>query len=138
MEGAGGFARLELYGAYGEETAERKNACARVIAAAGDRRKRVAGYGASNTVTTLMWQFDLTEKLEFLADDNPRKQGLYSPGAHIPVVASEELYARRPDHVIILAWNYAEPIVTRHKRFLAEGGEFVIPLPDLKIVKAQD
>ncbi len=136
MENGRGFAGLELYRAYGEAIAERKNALARVIDDARARGKRVAGYGASNTVTTLMWHFGLSEKLEFLADDNPRKQGLYSPGAHIPVVASEELYVRRPDHVIILAWNYAKPIIRRHQRFLAEGGEFVIPLPELKIVQA--
>jgi SAM-dependent methyltransferase len=136
MENRRGFARPEVFRAYGEAIAERKNALARVIDSARARGRRVAGYGASNTVTTLMWHFDLTGKLEFLADDNPRKQGLYSPGAHIPVVASEELYVRRPDHVIILAWNYARPIIKRHRRFLAEGGEFVVPLPELKIVQA--
>jgi len=94
----------------------------------------VAGYGASTTTTTLTWHFELTRKLAFLADDNPQKYGLFSPGAHIPVVPSDELYVRRPDYVIVLAWNYAEPIIKRHQRFLKEGGKFIVPLPELRIV----
>jgi hypothetical protein len=94
----------------------------------------IAGYGASTTTTTLMWHFELTRKLAFLADDNPHKHGLFSPGVHIPVVPSGELYVRRPDYVIVLAWIYAEPIIRRHQRFLEEGGKFIIPLPELKVV----
>lgn len=95
----------------------------------------VAGYGASTTTTTLMWNFELTRKLAFIVDDNPHKHGLFSPGVHIPVVPSDELYVRRPDCVIVLAWNYAEPIIKRHQRFLAEGGKFIVPLPELRVIQ---
>jgi len=40
----------------------------------------------------------------------------------------------RPDYVVILAWQYSETIMGRHRRFLEEGGSFVIPLPELKVV----
>ena len=80
------------------------------------------------------FSFHLTKKLDFLADDNPLKQGLYSPGCHIPVLSSAELYVRRPDYVVILAWNYAEPIIKRHKKFINEGGKFIVPLPKLRVV----
>jgi SAM-dependent methyltransferase len=130
------FAEPAVFREFGAAIARRKVAVAAVVDDARARGKTVAGYGASTTVTTLMWHFDLTEKLEFLADDNPLKQGLFAPKCHLPVLPSQELYARRPDYVVILAWNYAQPIMERHRRYIAEGGTFVIPLPDIKLVSA--
>jgi SAM-dependent methyltransferase len=136
MESARGFGQPQVYSEYARAIDARKQALTRLLDGARAQGKTVAGYGASTTVTTLMWHFGLTDKIDFLADDNPRKEGLYSPGCHVPVVASKEIYSRRPDYVIILAWNYAQPIIDRHRRFLEEGGKFVIPLPDLRVVEA--
>ncbi|MEI8033270.1 MAG: class I SAM-dependent methyltransferase [Chlorobiaceae bacterium] len=130
------FSRPALYQRYGVEISRRKKALAEVIDAALAAGQSVAGYGASTTVTTLMWHFDLTQKLEFLADDNPRKQGLFAPACCLPVLSSDELYTRKPDYVVILAWNYAEPIIKRHQRYLDEGGAFIVPLPELQLIRA--
>jgi SAM-dependent methyltransferase len=132
-----GFTDPQIYRSYGAAIDERKSALAKVVDTARAQGKRVAGYGASTTVTTLMWHFELTQKLDFLADDNPVKQGLFAPVCHIPVLPSDELYTRKPDYVVILAWNYAEPIMKRHQRYLDEGGTFVIPLPELRVVSAR-
>ena len=129
-----GFDKPEIYREYGAAIAARRDAVLKVVDDARARGKTVAGYGASTTVTTLMWDFELSEKLEFLADDNPLKQGLFAPKCHLPVLPSQELYSRRPDYVVILAWNYAEPIMKRHQRYLVEGGTFVVPLPELRVI----
>jgi hypothetical protein len=60
---------------------------------------------------------------------------MFSPGAHIPVLPSSDLTARRPDIVVILAWIYAEPIIRRNSAYIEMGGEFVTPLPDMKVIK---
>lgn len=129
-----GFHQPAIYREYGAAIAARKAAVTKVVDEARAQGKTVAGYGASTTVTTLMWHFDLAQKLEFLVDDNPLKHGLFAPKCHLPVLPSEELYTRRPDYVLILAWNFAEPIMKRHRRYVDEGGTFVIPLPELKVV----
>jgi SAM-dependent methyltransferase len=98
------------------------------------QNRRIAGYGASPTVTTLLHQFDLGKRLEFLVDDNPVKQNTYSPGHHIPVYPSDALYSRGVDVVAILAWNYAQPIQARHQAFLENGGRFLVPLPSLQVL----
>ncbi len=96
--------------------------------------KSVAGYGASTTTTTLLYHFELASRIGFIVDDNPLKQGLFSPGAHIPVLPSSALAERKPDVVVILAWIYAEPIVARNVEFLRNGGAFLIPLPVPKLI----
>jgi SAM-dependent methyltransferase len=94
----------------------------------------IAGYGASPTVTTLINQFDLAQRLDFLVDDNPSKQRTFSPGHHVPVYPGEEIYNREADVIAVLAWNFATPIVSRHRRFIESGGQFIVPLPTLQVV----
>jgi len=94
----------------------------------------VAAYGASTTATTLLYHFELEERLNFIVDDNPLKDGMFSPGAHIPVYSSHALYTHKPDIVVILAWQYADAIIRKHERFQQAGGKFLIPLPNMKIL----
>jgi hypothetical protein len=64
-------------------------------------------------------------------DDAPLKQGTFTPGKHIPVLPTKAIYAKRPRYLLILAWNFAESIIEKHKEF---GGSFIVPLPNLRIV----
>jgi len=98
------------------------------------RGKTVAGFGAPAKATTLMYHFDIgPDLIDFIVDDSPLKQGLYSPGMHIPVLGSEAIYDRKPDAIVILAWNFADPIMSNHGRYLEQGGRFVVPLPSVEI-----
>jgi len=96
--------------------------------------KTLAGYGASVGVVTLLYEFGLGDLLSFIADDNVRKHNTFSPGQHIPVYAPESLYDRHADAVVILAWLYADPIMKKHPQFTAKGGQFIIPLPTVRLV----
>ena len=89
----------------------------------------LGGYGASATSTSLIYHFDLGDRLAFIADDNPQRQGTLSPGHHIPVVPPDALYDRGTDAVLLLAWRYADAIIAKHQRFLQDGGRFIVPLP---------
>lgn len=93
--------------------------------------KRIAGYGASVGTVTLVEQFQLGPVLEFVADDNPLCENIASADYRIPVGSSELIYERKPDSIIVLAWRYADPIIGKHQRYLAAGGEFIIPLPKI-------
>ncbi len=94
--------------------------------------RRIAGYGAPAKATTLMHQFNLgREQLDFIVDDSPLKQGLYTPGKEVPVLASTALAERKPDYLLLLAWNFAESIIDRCAEFRAKGGKIIVPLPEL-------
>ena len=41
-------------------------------------------------------------ELRYIYDDFEVKQGLYSPGHHIPVLPSQEIYNRRPDYIVVI------------------------------------
>jgi len=97
--------------------------------------KTIAGFGAPTKATTLMAHFGLDETLlDFIVDDNPLKQGLFTPTTHIPVLSADVLYERKPDYLLILAWNFAEPIMKMHQKYRDEVGQFILPMPNPEIV----
>jgi 2-polyprenyl-3-methyl-5-hydroxy-6-metoxy-1,4-benzoquinol methylase len=110
-----------------------KKEIASLVASRKAAGKKLAAYGASVGTTTLIQQFGIGESLDFVADDNPLCESLAGFGYRVPVLRSEAIYQRKPHSIIVLAWRYAEPIMGKHQRFLAEGGEFVIPLPSVSV-----
>src|SRR5207302_10573253 len=80
--------------------------------------KRIAGFGAPAKATTLMYHLGITpEMIEFIVDDSPLKQGRFTPGMHIPVLPAKAIYERRPDYLLLLAWNFTKPIIDKHGAF---------------------
>ncbi|TSC79471.1 MAG: SAM-dependent methyltransferase [Parcubacteria group bacterium Gr01-1014_29] len=95
----------------------------------------IAGYGAPAKGNTLLNYFGITkDMLMYIVDDSSWKQNRLTPGTHIPVVADRELQERRPDYILILAWNFADPIMKKLNSFSASGGKFIIPVPEPHIV----
>lgn len=129
-----GLHEVSIFSKYANQIDERKNALLNVIQKLKSEGKKVVGYGASTTVTTLMYHYELTNLLDYLIDDNERKHGLFSPGCHLPVVSSSVFRTDPPDVVVILAWQYAMPIMDKNKDFLEHGGLFIVPLPNLQII----
>ena len=129
-----GITKPRIYREWFAAIEDRKNAVLAYIHAAILAGKTVAAYGASTTTTTLLYHFELTSRIAFIVDDNALKQGLFSPGAHIPVLSSRELAEKKPDIVVILAWIYADPIVARNQEFIRNGGTFLVPLPSPKTI----
>ncbi len=71
-------------------------------------------YGAPAKLTTLLHATGMTDRVEYVVDDNPLKQGRYVPGTRIPILPVSTLYERRPKAVLIAVWNFAEDIKARH------------------------
>lgn len=97
--------------------------------------KKLAGYGAPAKGNTLLNFFGIgPDVLDFLADKNALKQGLFSPGMHIPVVSPEMILEEQPDYLLILAWNFADEIIEQEEEFRKRGGQFIVPIPEPAII----
>jgi len=102
---------------------------------AKQRGKKICGYGAPGKGNTLLNYCGIrTDFLDFTTDANPYKQGKFTPGARIPIVAPEMIRTARPDYVLILPWNLREEI-TKQAAYIREwGGQFVVPIPEVRVL----
>jgi hypothetical protein len=75
--------------------------------------------------------------LPFIVDRSPLKQGLLTPGQHIPVHGPEKLLKERPDVALILAWNFAEEIFQQQAEYRQQGGQLAVPLPVPRFLNEQ-
>lgn len=92
--------------------------------------RSVAGYGAPAKGNTLLCACGIgPDRLAFTVDRSPMKQGLLTPGSHIPVYAPEALLEEQPDVCLILAWNFADEILQQQSAYRERGGNFALPLP---------
>ncbi len=95
-----------------------------------DQGKNIIGYGAPAKGNTLLNYCGIgMNLLDYIVDDSSFKQGLFTPGMHIPVVSFEKLVTHPPDYVLILAWNFADAIIRKSSVILPEGTKFIIPVP---------
>ena len=133
-EAALGLHGPAAYRTFFENINERKNELRSLLQQLRREGRRVVGFGAPAKATTLMYHFGLgPDVLEYVIDDSPLKQGLFTPGLHVPIVPSNRLYESKPDYVLILAWNFAESIMRSHAAYSELGGKFIVPLPTLKV-----
>lgn len=97
--------------------------------------KKVFGYGASTKGNVLLQYCGLTAaELPCIAEVNPDKFGSVTPGTNIPIVSEADALARKPDYYLVLPWHFREGILRRETAFLAAGGKFLFPLPQIEIV----
>lgn len=127
--------RVETLHAYSRRVWDLRDRVRELLSRELDASSRVVGFGASATSTTLTYAFGLNEFIEAIVDERPARQGLFSPGYHLPVVAPEVLTGDRPpDIVVLLAWRFARGILRSHAGYLGRGGRVLIPLPEVRIV----
>jgi SAM-dependent methyltransferase len=129
-----GVTRPEAFHVLSSRIQERKAALATLLSDLKRAGRRIAGYGAPAKATTLMHHFALGgQALEYVVDDSPLKQGLFTPGLHVPVVPAVALVDRRPDYLVVLAWNFAPSILEKLASYRNGGGRVIVPLPNVEI-----
>jgi SAM-dependent methyltransferase len=134
LETDAGLDRAETFFKFGERIEAIKKKLGELIAGLKRDGRSIAGFGAPTKATTLLSHFNLAYALDFLVDENPLKENLLSPGHHIPVLAAGAIYERKPDYLIVLAWNFAEDIMRRHNKYVEQGGRFVLPMPEPTVI----
>jgi hypothetical protein len=135
QERARGLTRFETYQQFARDVHRVKEQLHGRLREFRDAGQRVAAYGAPAKGNTLMSFLEIGPDLvSYVVDRSPLKQGLYTPGSHIPVVAPSELLADQPDYVLLLAWNFADEILPQQREFRERGGKFILPLPSVAVV----
>ena len=97
--------------------------------------KRIFGYGAPAKSSTMINSIGLNNNsVELIIEDSPLKQGLFTPGSHIPITGPEILEKETPDYLMIFAWNYADEIIKKVEEKYSRMN-YIIPMPELRIIQ---
>ena len=99
--------------------------------------KTISGYGASGRANTMIQYCGINQDhLDYMIDDAPAKTGFFTPGSHFKIFTSDLLsHPNPPEYLLIFAWSFLEEITKRNKSYLDSGRQFIVPLPQVKILK---
>jgi SAM-dependent methyltransferase len=129
------FDRLETYRNFGEQVKATKRKILSFLIDLKNRGKQIVGYGAPGKGNTLLNYCGIrSDILDYTVDRNPYKQGKYTPGTHIPIVAPERISETRPDYIFILPWNLKDEICSQMAYVREWGCQFIVPIPEPKIL----
>ena len=130
-----GVANLEFYQKFASKVEALRSQLAQKLAELKAAGKSIAAYGASAKGSTLLNYFGIgRDSLDFVADRSPIKQGLFTPGTHLPIYAPDKLLEANPDYVLLLTWNFATEILSQQVEYRRRGGQFIIPIPELTVI----
>lgn len=130
-----GMERVETYEQFGEQVKATKRKLLRCLCDLKDAGKRIAGYGSPAKGNTLLNYCGIgRDFIDYVVDRNPHKQGLFTPGTHIPILAPEKIFETKPDYVLILPWNIRAEIMEQMKDIRIWGGKFVVPIPEPEVL----
>ncbi len=113
-----------------------KNALVSFLIGQKSAGKKVVAYGAAAKGNTLINYAGIKpDLLAYVCDEAASKQGKFLPGSRIPIVGPAELQKDRPDVVLILPWNIADEVMSRHGYIWQWGARFAVAVPEMKILE---
>ena len=82
--------------------------------------KKVAVWGASHQGFTLIPSLGLSEKISYIIDSAPFKQGKFAPASHVPIVDRKYFFEEPVASILIVAPGYTEEIAEIIRKELSE------------------
>jgi 2-polyprenyl-3-methyl-5-hydroxy-6-metoxy-1,4-benzoquinol methylase len=135
LEHLQGVDTLDYYQGFSRRVNELKAKLYRLLTELKLAGYSIAGYGAAAKGCTLMSYVGIDSSLiDFIADKNIHKQGLYTPGNRIEIISPDRILEAMPDYLVIFPWNFSSEIICQQAEYHRRGGRFIIPIPEPEII----
>ena len=95
---------------------------------------KIFGFGAARSGPTLLRNFKIEDKIQFILDDNPMKVNKFTPASAIKIISTKNLINLMPDLTIILAYLHNKKIIRKNIDYLYKGGTFMVLYPRPKLI----
>jgi len=98
--------------------------------------KKIYLYGASTKGNTVLQYYGLNnKKIPFAAERSPEKWGTYTIGTGISIISEKSARKLKPNYFFVTPWGFIKEFVKREKKWLKEGGTFIVPFPRFKLIR---
>jgi methylation protein EvaC len=130
-----GLTELKPYFDFARNCENRKTEFVNLLTNLKNQGKTVAGYAATSKSTTVLNYCEIDEGLiQYISDSTPQKQGTFTPGSGIPVVTPDALRDRKPDYIVLFAWNHEKEIMQKEQELTASGSKWIRFVPQVEIL----
>ncbi len=107
----------------------------KLIKEINNKKLTIHGYGASTKGNVLLQFCDIGNKdVNYIADRNPLKYNLFTPGTKMKIISENHSRRLKPDYYLVLPWHFKKEILIRENKIRQKGTKFIFPLPKVKIV----
>ena len=129
-----GYDTAATYTKFASRVAHKREQLMTLLNALSKKGCMVAGYGASGRANTIIQYCGITDKhLSYIIDDAPAKQGMYTPGSHLPIRNAEILKTDAPGYLLVFAWSFFNEIAAKNGAYIENGGRMIVPLPEVRV-----
>ena len=127
-----GLNEFKTYQDFAKRVEESRNDLVELLVKLKNDGKRIMSIGATAKSTTVFNYCGTgTDLIELITDTTKDKQGMYSPGSHIPVVDRESVNLNDYDYAFLGAWNLKDYIIKNEKKF---NGKFITHVPKVEVI----
>jgi len=100
-----------------------------------NNNKKVIAYGATAKSVTILNYCNINNTMiNYFIDTTKDKQGKYTPGTKILIKKYSNLINDKVDYVFLGAWNFKEEIFNKEKKYIKNGGKFIVHTPYPRII----
>ena len=100
------------------------------------KNKKIFLYGASTKGNTVLQYYKLTKKeIPLAAERSPEKWNKYTVGSGIKIVSENSARKLNPNYFFVTPWGFIKEFIKREKKWMKNGGSFILPFPKLRIIK---
>lgn len=134
-EKKGGYYRFNTYKGFSKKVEKIRDNFVKLLEDIRDSGQTVLGYGASAKGAMLMNYCKLNKNhVSMVIDDTREKQYKYIPGCGICIGDFTQIRNKRPDYMVLFAWNFAKEIMEKTGEFRRLGGKYIVPIPSVKVL----
>jgi SAM-dependent methyltransferase len=135
VELAAGLDDMATYNRFTDQVQRTKRELLQFLVASKAGGKRIVGYGAPGKGNTMLNYCGVsTDFLDFTVDRSEYKQGMFTPGARLPILHPDAIRDAKPDVILILPWNLKKEIAADLAYTREWGAELVVAIPTTEVI----
>ena len=112
-----------------------KKRCLNFLNKSKKNGKKVFIYGASTKGNTLLQYYGInTNIIKYASERSPEKWGKYTIGTGLEIISEDKARKINPDYFFVMPYGFIKEFIKREKPWLRQGGKFILPYPNFKIL----